>query len=192
MNGLAGPLGAAVDLERAGADSSELALRAVGLARIAPASAMPDQPMAEDCPLVPRQDTDQVGLDFLGVFLTGQPETQGEALDVGVDDNPGFDAKRVSEHDIGGFSADTCQSSEGLHGAGHFAAVFGDQVGATGTDVFSFGPEKTGGLDNTFQVVLGNVGVILGGSAALEEGFGDEIDPFVGALRRENGGNEEL
>ena len=52
--------------------------------------------------------------------------------------------------------------------------------------------EEAGGADEVFDVFLPGGGERFGVGIFFEEGGRHEVDPHVGALGRENGGDEEL
>ncbi len=70
--------------------------------------------------------------------------------------------------------------------------MLGNEGGTHGAEVFRFVAIETGGADEGLEVLLRNGGVIGCGAATLEEVLGDEVDALVGALRGEDGGDEEL
>ena len=84
------------------------------------------------------------------------------------------------------------QRGQRLQVAGHQALVAGHQGLAEADQVPGLVPEEARGMDQGFQV--GEVGLGQGGGRgiALEEGRGDEVDPRVRALGREDGGDHEL
>ena len=79
-----------------------------------------------------------------------------------------------------------------FHGSGNFAAVVLDQGGGAAADGFGLGAEEAGGADEVLQHGQGNFGKVPGRPAAGKEGGGDLIDPCIGALGGEDGGDEEL
>ena len=66
------------------AERADLAPRAVRLPRDASAPAMPDQPVAEECPILLRHELHQVRLDLLWRRFLGEPEAAAQALHVRV------------------------------------------------------------------------------------------------------------
>ncbi len=71
----------------AGAEGAQFAGGAVGFACEASASAMPDEPVAEESPRFSGNDLEQVLFDFLGGLGLGESEALGETLDMGIHDD---------------------------------------------------------------------------------------------------------
>ena len=180
------------ELSGAGAEALEFAVGTIGVAGHAAAPAVPDEEVAPEGPGVLGDLFDEVFFDFDRVFLLGQAEALAEAGDVGVDNDAGFDAVSVAEDDIGGFASDTREMGEGFESAGDFAFVVVDEGLGGGADVFRFVAEEAGGADEVFEVFLLGGGHAFGIGVFLEEGGGHQVDAHVGALRGEDGGDEEL
>ena len=153
---------------------------------------MPDEEVAPEGPGVLGDLFDEVLFDFDRIFLLGQTEALAQAGDVGVDDDAGFDAVGVAEDDVGGFASDPGEMGEGFEFAGDFAFVVVDECLGGGTDIFRFVAEEAGGTDEVFEVFLARGGHAFGVRVFLEEGGGHQVDAHVGALRGEDGGDEEL
>ena len=176
----------------AGAEGAEFAVWTIGVAGHAAAAAVPDEEVAPEGPGVLGDLFDEVFFDFDRVFLLGQTEALAQAGDVGVDDDAGFDAVGVAEDDIGGFASDPGQMGEGFEFAGDFAFVVVDEGLGGGADIFRFVAEEAGGADEVFEVFLARGSHAFGVREFLEEGGGHHVDAHVGALRGEDGGDEEL
>jgi len=148
--------------------------------------------VAEEGPGVAGEEFDEVLFDADGVAEGGEAEALGEAADMGIDDDAFIFLEGVSEDDIGGFASGTGEVGEGFEGGWHFAAVLREECGTHGSDVFGFVAIEAGGADEGFEFLLRDGGVIGSGAAAREEVFGDDINPFIGALGGEDGGDEEF
>ncbi len=85
----------------AGAQGLDFAVGAIRGSGVAATAAMPDEPMAEDCPLWLWNEAYQLLLDSLGRCFLCQTQTLREACDVGVHDNPRADVEGVAEDDVG-------------------------------------------------------------------------------------------
>ena len=153
---------------------------------------MPDEEVAPEGPGVLRDELDQVFFDFYRVGVPGQAEAFAQAGYVGVDDDPGFDAVGVAEDDVGRFASDPGEMGEGSEFAGDFALVVVDEGLRGGADIFRFVAEEAGGADDFFEVFLPRGGHAFGVGEFLEKGGGHQVDAHVGALRGEDGGDEEL
>ncbi len=176
----------------AGAKCLDLAICAVGFSRVTAAPPVPDEPMAEVCPVTPRNHFHKVLFDFDWVGVTGEFQAARQTCDVGIDDDTFVPAKSIPENDVSGLAADPCEGGEGLHGAGNFAIVLRCDVRRRGADVLCFAPEETGCADQILQCFLTHFCKIRSGPAALKERLCDNVDAFVGALGRQNGCHEKL
>ncbi len=135
---------------------------------------------------------DEVLFDFDRVGVLGQSEAFAQAGDVGVDDDTGFNAEGVAENNIGCFASDPGEVGERFQVAGDFTVMVLDQGLGGGDEVFRFVAEETGGADEFFDVFLFGGGEMSGVRVFFEEGGGHHVDAHVGALRGEDGGDEEL
>ena len=71
---------------------------------------MPNQPVAEECPLRLRHQFHQVLLDFDRISLWREPETMGKAGNMGVHDDPHIYVKRITQHNVGGLASNAAES----------------------------------------------------------------------------------
>ncbi|MBU6210539.1 MAG: hypothetical protein KGR22_11575, partial [Planctomycetes bacterium] len=60
--------------------------------------------MAQEAPVLLRDERHQVALDLHGIIVPGQPEALGEPPDVRVDDHALVDREAVAEHHVGGLA----------------------------------------------------------------------------------------
>ncbi len=153
---------------------------------------MPDQPVAEHRPRVARDELDEVLLDFDRVGVFGESQAEGKPADMGVHNDAGVYAVSVAENDVCGLASDAWQGGQLLKGFRHLAAMLGDDGGGAGYEVFCLATEKPGGADDGFDVSLGSTG--QGGRVGVggKERRGDHIYALVSALRRKDGGNQQL
>ena len=79
-----------------------------------------------------------------------------------------------------------------IHRARHLAAEFFHQRSAAGFDVFRLVAEKAGGLDRRFDLRQRRFGKTSSGAIFFEQLRGDQVYALVRALRREDGGDEQL
>jgi hypothetical protein len=153
---------------------------------------MPDEPMAEQGPEVAVQKLHEILFDACGIVMAGQVQTLSEARDMGIDDDAVLDMKGVAENDIGGLASNAVQVEQGIHGGWHLAIMALDQFAAGGLDMAGFGAEKPETANILFELLNGGLGVIGGRPVFPEKDRGDKIDLFIGALRGEDGGDEEF
>ena len=165
---------------------------AVGAGGFAAAAAVEDEPVGKQGPVVLRDEFHEDGLDFFWVGLAGEAEAGGEARDVGVDDDADVLAEGVAEDDVGGFAADAGELDEFVHGLRDVSAMLVDEEPAAGADVFGLGAVEADGAEVVLEGGGIGLGVVARGAVFFEEGGGDFIDLHVGALRGEDGGDEEF
>jgi hypothetical protein len=135
---------------------------------------------------------EEIFFDFDRISVLGQSEAFAQAGDVGVDHNAGFDAVGVAEDDVGGFASDPGEVSEGRELAGDVALMVLDEGFCRPDEVFRLVAEEAGGSDEVFDVFLPGGGERFSVGVFFEEGGCHQVDPHVGALGRENGGDEKL
>ncbi len=70
--------------------------------------------------------------------------------------------------------------------------MFLDQFAATGTDILRLVAEETGTLDRLFQSGKGHFCQVGWGWGLFKEIFGDDVDPNVGTLGREDRRDKQL
>lgn len=151
-----------------------------------------DQKMAEVDPISFGQQRHQIALDFDWVFFLGQAQTATESRHMRIDDNAGRQAVSRAKYDVCRFSSNARQRDQGVQILGNFAAVMRSNRRTTGADVLGFIPKKASASNQSLK--FHNIrGGILGGRPILgEQGRSDEVNPLVGTLSRENGGNQQF
>jgi len=165
---------------------------AVRVAGETTAAAMPNEPMAEEGPLLARDQEHEVLLDFDGVGVFGEAKALRQSRDVSIDNDAVIEVEGIAEDDIGGFASDAAEAGEFFHGLRHFAVVALDERLAAGLDAFGFVAEETGAFDGFFEIGGGRLGEIGSGAIFFEKLGGDEIDSFIGALSGKDGGDEQF
>jgi hypothetical protein len=135
---------------------------------------------------------DEVLFDFDRVFLSGQAKAPTQAGDVGVDDDTGLDSVGVAEDDVGGFASDAGKIRQGFQIFRDFAIVLLRDGLCGGDEILGFVAEKAGGADEILNVLLLGCGESLGVGVFAEEGGSHQVDADIGALRGQDGGDEEL
>ena len=143
---------------------------------------MEDDPVAEQGPRLPGEELDEVLLDADGVAKYGEFQALGETSHMGVDDDAFVLVEGISEDDIGSLASNAGECGKGFEGGWYFAAVPVKQSGTHGADIFCLVAIETGGADEGLEFLLRNLSVVGCGAAALEEVFGDDVDPLIGAL----------
>ena len=107
-----------------------------------------------------------------------------------VHDNAFGFAECNAEDDAGGLAATAVELNKFRHRLWDLAGMaFGDSP-ATVADGLGFVAEEAGRTNQVFEI--SGAGEISGGPVFGEEGRGDFVDAFIGALGAEDGGDEEL
>jgi len=105
------------------AEVPKFAFLALGVARLAAASTMPDEPVGEERPLILGNQRHEIPLHLDGITLGRHPESPGESADMGVDDDTFIDVKGVPQNDIGGLATCSENGREFLHAGRDFAGM---------------------------------------------------------------------
>ena len=152
---------------------------------------MRDQQVAEECPLPFWDYIGQIELQLYRIAVLGQlqPAREPDHVRVAGDRR---DPEGIAQHDIRGLSAHTRQGHEFLHRAWDLAAEVLDDLAGGSFDVESFVVVKAAGPDVLLDLPEVRVGPVGGGSVLLEQVLGDQIDPDVGALGRQDRRDQQL
>ena len=167
-------------------------MNAIRLAREAAASAMPDEPVAKQRPPLARHEALQGEFDFLRRLLFRQTEPRGQTRDVRVHDDAVIEAEGVPQNDICRLAAHAGERDEFRHLVRDCAAVFFDERTTGRLNVLRLVPVKADAPDVGHELVGIPLRVVRRRAVLLEQFRRDEVDLFVGALRRQNGGDEQL
>ena len=112
-----------LNLPRGRTQLLDLATRTVRLSRKTTPPPVPDEPVAEQRPLVLRHELHQVLFDFFRVRVPGQAKPAGQPRDMCVHHNPDIQVECVSQHDVRGLAPHAVEAREFLHRARQLAAV---------------------------------------------------------------------
>ena len=112
-------------------------------------------------------------------------------MDVGVDRECG-NAKRLRHHDTGCLVSDAGQIFERGEVFGHLAAVLGDEVLAHRDDVLRLAVREAAGLDVVEHLLRRELRHRVRVRGDFEQRGCDQVDARIGALRREDHGDEQL
>ena len=127
-----------------------------------------------------------------GVGFASKAEPLGNARDVRIDDEPLVLAESVAENDVGRLAPNAGECNESFHGVGDATAALGGQRGARPSQAAGLGVEESGLADVVLELARRRPRVVRRGPVFPEEFGGDLVDPDVGALRGEDGRDEEL
>src|SRR5215470_1329872 len=178
-------------LPRPGAEISHRAGGAGRLAGEAGATPVNDEEMGRLGPARLGQERGEIIVNLLGIFRPGEPEPLAHACHVRVHGDGG-DAEGVAEHDVGRLAPHAGKRDELLEGAGHSAAVALHQRLTHAHEGSGLGLEEAGGVDLLLEDRGTSPRVVFRSSVSREERPGDRVDALVRALRRQDGGGEEL
>ncbi len=132
-------------------------MEAFGVSGVADLAAVEDQLVREEGPFGLGDEFHEVLFDFDGIGVFGEVEAEGEAGDVGIDDDADVLVEGVAEDDVGGFSADAAELGEFVHGVGDLAVMFFDDVGGGGGEGGGFGRGRSGCIECVFRYGLGGL-----------------------------------
>lgn len=120
-----------------------------------------------------------------GSCVAGQSDSSRHPVHVGIYSQCRFSKSHRNNH-IGSFSSDTGQLLKFLGIRGNIALIIGNQPTGNFDQVFGFAVGIGTAFDH-FQNIRGiGIGQTFQIGKALEEDRGYHIDPFVGALSRQN------
>lgn len=152
---------------------------------------MEDQPEAEVPTLGCGDHGVEIVLDADRVLLDGEAEAPRHATDVGVD-GQARQAERHAPHDVGGLAPNPWEAGQVAHRGGNLAPILvGDPLGCT-EDRPGLRREEAGRVDHLGHHVGIGSAQGLGVGPSAEKVRGDQVDPGVGALRREDRGDQQL
>ena len=167
------------------------AMFAIGLARKAYLTAVKDGAMTEDRPLFFGNRAHQIPFHFDGILFFGKSQTPAQTADMRIDRNP-WNAETISENDVGRLTSDAWKRHEIVQIAGHLSAeLFDDDVAAL-FDVFRLVAKESRRLNEFLEFVQIRAGEIFGRGVAGKQRRSHHVDAFVGALRRQDGGDQQL
>src|SRR5216117_1223831 len=156
------------------------------------ATPVPDQRVREPGPLVARHECHQVPFDLHRVPLFRQAEQRRKPLNVGVDHDAFVLPEPGAEHDVRGFAAHTGELDQLLHGVGYRASMALDQRLRHPDDGFGLVAEEPRAVDLLLQDLRVGARIVLRRAILREQRRGDQVDPRVGGLCRQDGGDQQL
>ena len=140
-------------------------------------------------PLAGHEDL-KLPFDLDGVLGGGQPELIGNAYAVCVRHNTA-EAEHVAADEVRDLPADAAEPEQILHRLGDLAAEFVDQRPAAAADVLRLGIVQPDRANQFLQLALPAFGDAARVGKAREQRPGNEVDARVGALRGEDGHNQQ-
>ena len=159
--------------------------------RLADVAAVQDEPVVGVEQKFFGHDAHQFIFYFAHVFAGGEVHAVADAKDVGVDGHHGL-AEGGVEDDVGGFAADAGQRFEFFARLRHLASVFFQKDAAGFDDVFGLGFVKADGLRVFHHAFQPQIKHGLRRGRGGKQAGGGLVDAFVGGLRRQQHGNQEL
>src|SRR5690242_7953410 len=174
------------------AEVQQVTLFAKRLARLTDGSPVIDECVRERQPVVLREERHHILLDLDRILALAQAEAAREPADVRVHDDTLHDAVGVAHHDVGGLACHTGQRDELVHRAWHLAAEALDDQVCRRADALRLVAVEAGLLDVLLQLLQVGARVVRRAAILLEESLRHGVDTLVGALGREDGGDEQL
>jgi len=153
---------------------------------------MVNQAMRKVDPFGFRQQHCQIVLNLHRVEVFRQPQKSREALDVRIDDNSGRQAKSRAKHHVCRLSSDTRQGDHLVERPRQLPTKLIDQRLSHAAQVCRLRSKKPGRLDDLLDIRLLRSGQSGGSRILREQRRRDHVDPLVRALRREDGGCQQL
>ena len=167
------------------------ACRAVWLAGLAQGSAVPDHLMRKVDPVFPGKKGHEIKFNLDRITLLGKAYTLRQAFYVRIH-NDSRDGKSAPKYDIRRLSPDSGEFNQGLHIVRNFSTMPLQKGLAASLDTFCLVAIKTGGADHFLQVGDGDFCKVFCRAQFFKECLGYLVDPLVGALGRQDGGNQKL
>lgn len=152
---------------------------------------MEDETQAENTPLLRSDERREIALDRDRVVGGGQPESAREPANVGIDGQPRL-LEGDGQHDVRRLAPDTRQGDELVAATRNLAGVARDERRRHADEIAGLGVEKARRPDDPLELADGGSGEICRRREGGEQRRGDEIDPLVGRLCREDRRHEEL
>ena len=151
-----------------------------------------DDLVREADPAVLRQDAHQFLLNFLRRIAFGKAETAGDAEDVRIYHDSLRFAEADAEDDIGCFAGRAGDGDEFGKSFGHLAAELGNHLASRALNRLGLVVKEAGGADEGFQIFQAAAHHLLWRRKAAEELRGHHVHAHVGALRREDCGDQQF
>jgi hypothetical protein len=150
-----------------------------------------DQRIGGERPLLRRKRARQLLLHDDGVVRLRYPDPVRHPQNVTIDWQTGH-AERVTEDDVRRLPSHAGQFDQGLHAGGHLAGVPIDERRRHALQRFRLRPKEARGLYLRLELVGRRLREGARVGVPSEQRRRHAIDALVGALRRENRGDEQL
>jgi len=150
-----------------------------------------DDQVIEIVPLVNVDEVHQGELDLHGILGVDQAKEVRDAGDMGVD---GYsrDVVTVTQDTVGCLASHTRQRDEVVKCCRYFTTEPVDEFATARLNVLGLVAKETSGTNVLLQFLLRHSDKVLRRSILLEQGNGDDVHAFIRALRRQNGGDQQL
>lgn len=109
-----------------------------------------------------------------------------------VHNDANIDAECIAQNDVGGLASDAIQLRQFLHRLRNLPAMVFDEFAAARPDVLRLVPKKSRRPDGLLKFRERRIRIIRRRAIFFEQLFCDNVDAFVGALRRKDGGHEQF
>ena len=148
--------------------------------------------MAEFDPAILGDDLHQILLDLHGIGVFCEIEALGNARNVGIHDNARRYPVSGSEHHVGSLASGPGNREHLFHGFRHGAVKLAGDALRGADDGLGLVVEEAGAANIVCQHLGADGSEILWRGVFLEQSGGDFVDALIGALRREDGGDEQF
>lgn len=130
-------------------------------------------------------------LDLHGIRVPREAQPAGQTPNVSIDRDTGS-IEGIAEDDVRSLTAHTGQRNQLIESGRNLSPVSLDDGSAARADVAGLVPEKPGGFDQLLELVLIRFGEVARAAIPCEEPRRDHVHSRVGALCREDGGDQQL
>ena len=174
------------------ANRVQLAFRATRLPCYAERASMVNNLQRKLDPLLLGNDLHQILFDFHRRGLLGQVEPLRNSLHMRIHHHSGRNAVEGAEYDVGGLARGAGNGEHLIHGPGHFASEIGENLTRRANQRFRFVVEEARGANVLRQLGLVGMSEVGHGWIFLKQARRYFVDALISALRREDGGHQQL
>jgi hypothetical protein len=96
----------------------------------------------------------------------------------------------IAKHNVGRLAAHTWETNQLFHRRWHLAIVLDDERRAAFLDTPGFLSVEASGLNDMREFIRSGLHIVDSRAVFVEQGRSDAVDALIGALRRENSGDE--
>src|SRR5262249_52357343 len=158
----------------------------------AQSTAMPNDLVREEDPLLGRNDFHQVLLNLGRIRVPGEFEAPGDSCDMRIDHHADTLLEPGAQNDVSGFACNARQCEKLVHLLGNLPAKVADNLLGGTHDRFRFVTEEAGRPDIRLQVFWSESSKILNRRIFLKNDRCYFVHVYVGGLSGEDGCNQQF